>query len=36
GGAAGGGARQAAPPANGAMADALRRAGLLDPKKGGR
>ncbi|MFJ8107768.1 Tex family protein [Streptomyces sp. NPDC096132] len=30
----GGGARQAPPPANSAMADALRRAGLLDPKKG--
>ncbi len=28
----GGGARQAPAPANGAMADALRRAGLLDPK----
>lgn len=27
------GGRQAPPPANGAMADALRRAGLLDPKK---
>ncbi|WP_318200337.1 Tex family protein [Streptomyces sp. SCL15-4] len=27
------GGRQAAAPANGAMADALRRAGLLDPKK---
>ncbi|MFF2995274.1 Tex family protein [Streptomyces sp. NPDC057950] len=33
----GGGARQAAPaPANSAMADALRRAGLVDPKKGRR
>ncbi|MBN0048624.1 RNA-binding transcriptional accessory protein [Streptomyces actuosus] len=32
----GGGGRQAPPPANSAMADALRRAGLLDPKKGGR
>ncbi|QIJ65779.1 Tex family protein [Streptomyces sp. JB150] len=31
-----GGGRQAPAPANGAMADALRRAGLLDPKKGGR
>ncbi|MEV7993114.1 Tex family protein [Streptomyces sp. NPDC086077] len=31
-----GGARQAPAPANSAMADALRRAGLLDPKKGGR
>lgn len=31
----GGGSRQA-PPANGAMADALRRAGLLDPKGGKR
>ncbi|MER6788955.1 Tex family protein [Streptomyces sp. NPDC000658] len=31
----GGGSRQAAaPPANSAMADALRKAGLLDPKKG--
>jgi uncharacterized protein len=30
----GGGSRQAPPPANSAMADALRRAGLLDPKKG--
>ncbi|WP_346158754.1 Tex family protein [Streptomyces roseiscleroticus] len=28
----GGGARQAPPPANSAMADALRRAGLVDPK----
>lgn len=34
GGNGGGGGRQA--PANGAMADALRRAGLLDPKQGGR
>ncbi|GHD24056.1 Tex family protein [Streptomyces galbus] len=34
-GGAGSGSRQAAAaPANGAMADALRRAGLLDPKKG--
>ncbi|MFI6560642.1 Tex family protein [Streptomyces sp. NPDC050534] len=32
----GGGSRQAAPPANSAMADALRRAGLLDPKNGKR
>ncbi|MES5818072.1 Tex family protein [Streptomyces sp. RG80] len=32
----GGGSRQAAPPANSAMADALRKAGLLDPKKGKR
>ncbi|MFG3582489.1 Tex family protein [Streptomyces sp. NPDC047990] len=33
----GGGARQASPPpANSAMADALRRAGLVDPKKGRR
>ncbi|MFE4816905.1 Tex family protein [Streptomyces sp. NPDC056704] len=33
----GGGSRQAAPPpANSAMADALRRAGLVDPKKGRR
>ncbi|MEV5430435.1 Tex family protein [Streptomyces sp. NPDC052701] len=32
----GGGARQAPPPANGAMADALRRAGLLDPGNGRR
>ncbi|MFK4018121.1 Tex family protein [Streptomyces albogriseolus] len=31
-GGGGGGARQAPAPANGAMADALRRAGLLDPK----
>ncbi|MBC9724276.1 Tex family protein [Streptomyces sp. TRM68367] len=29
----GGGSRQAPPPANSAMADALRRAGLVDPKK---
>ncbi|MEV0579231.1 Tex family protein [Streptomyces sp. NPDC050392] len=38
GGNGGGGGRQApaAAPANGAMADALRRAGLLDPKQGGR
>ncbi|MGW1781243.1 Tex family protein [Streptomyces sp. NPDC002143] len=37
GGAGGGGAaRQAPPPANSAMADALRRAGLVDPKKGKR
>ncbi|WP_329531167.1 RNA-binding transcriptional accessory protein [Streptomyces sp. NBC_01450] len=36
-GASGGGSRQAAPPpANSAMADALRRAGLVDPKKGRR
>ncbi|MFI1004771.1 Tex family protein [Streptomyces galbus] len=35
GGRGGAGSRQAAAaPANGAMADALRRAGLLDPKKG--
>jgi uncharacterized protein len=34
GGAGGGGSRQAAPPANSAMADALRRAGLVDPKRG--
>ncbi|MFJ9542640.1 Tex family protein [Streptomyces sp. NPDC101225] len=32
----GGGSRQAPPPANSAMADALRRAGLLDPKNGKR
>ncbi|MCH0572473.1 RNA-binding transcriptional accessory protein [Streptomyces sp. MUM 136J] len=32
----GGGGRQAPPPANSAMADALRRAGLLDPEKGRR
>ncbi|MET8896166.1 Tex family protein [Streptomyces albogriseolus] len=36
GGGAGGGARQAPAPANSAMADALRRAGLLDPKSGRR
>ncbi|MDQ0957541.1 uncharacterized protein QFZ66_001419 [Streptomyces sp. B4I13] len=30
----GGGSRQAPPPANSAMADALRRAGLADPKRG--
>ncbi|MEV1061925.1 Tex family protein [Streptomyces sp. NPDC050263] len=36
GGGAGGGSRQAPPPANSAMADALRRAGLADPKKGKR
>ncbi|MFB9463358.1 Tex family protein [Streptomyces cinereospinus] len=38
GGHGGGGARQASAPApgNSAMADALRRAGLLDPGKGGR
>ncbi|MFF1448069.1 Tex family protein [Streptomyces sp. NPDC058274] len=30
----GGGSRQAPPPANSAMADALRRAGLTDPKRG--
>jgi uncharacterized protein len=37
GGRSGGGRQAAAPaPAGGAMADALRRAGLLDPKKGGR
>lgn len=38
-GGSGGGAgtgRQAPPPANSAMADALRKAGLLDPKQGGR
>ncbi|MFI8191212.1 Tex family protein [Streptomyces sp. NPDC085946] len=35
-GAAAGGARQAPAPANSAMADALRRAGLLDPKNGRR
>ncbi|MFF1632228.1 helix-hairpin-helix domain-containing protein, partial [Streptomyces sp. NPDC058272] len=34
GGGGGGGSRQAAPPANSAMADALRRAGLVDPKRG--
>jgi uncharacterized protein len=32
----GGGSRQAPPPANSAMADALRRAGLADPKGGKR
>ncbi|MGW3417080.1 Tex family protein [Streptomyces phaeochromogenes] len=36
GGGGGGGSRQAPPPANSAMADALRRAGLADPKKGKR
>ncbi|AVV45765.1 Tex family protein [Streptomyces sp. ID05-04B] len=36
GGGGGGGSRQAPPPANSAMADALRRAGLTDPKKGSR
>ncbi|MFE0318843.1 Tex family protein [Streptomyces albogriseolus] len=36
GGGGGGGARQAPAPANGAMADAWRRAGLLDPKSGRR
>jgi uncharacterized protein len=36
GGGGGGGSRQAPPPANGAMADALRRAGLLDRGKGTR
>ncbi|WP_274564100.1 Tex family protein [Streptomyces spiramyceticus] len=35
GGAGGGGSRQAPAPANSAMADALRRAGLTDPKPGG-
>ncbi|MDT9694887.1 Tex family protein [Streptomyces sp. P17] len=35
-GGGGGGSRQAPPPANSAMADALRRAGLLEPKKGKR
>ncbi|MEV6840334.1 Tex family protein [Streptomyces sp. NPDC051133] len=30
------GGRQAPPPSNSAMADALRRAGLVDPKRGGR
>ncbi|MFF8841261.1 Tex family protein [Streptomyces sp. NPDC015127] len=35
-GGGGGGARQAPAPANSAMADALRKAGLLDPKGGGR
>lgn len=34
GGGGGGGSRQAPPPANSAMADALRRAGLVDPKRG--
>ncbi|WP_406175989.1 Tex family protein [Streptomyces sp. NBC_00996] len=34
GGSGGGGSRQAPPPANSAMADALRRAGLVDPKRG--
>ncbi|MFF3323842.1 Tex family protein [Streptomyces sp. NPDC002889] len=34
-GGGGGASRQAAPPANSAMADALRRAGLVDPKNGG-
>ncbi|MFI6488938.1 Tex family protein [Streptomyces sp. NPDC050564] len=33
-GGGGGGSRQAPPPANSAMADALRRAGLVDPKRG--
>ncbi|MFD5073579.1 Tex family protein [Streptomyces sp. NPDC058371] len=33
-GRSGGGSRQAPPPANSAMADALRRAGLTDPKRG--
>lgn len=36
GGGGGGGPRQAAAPSNSAMADALRRAGLVDPKRGGR
>jgi uncharacterized protein len=36
GGGGGGGSRQAPPPANSAMADALRRAGLVDPNKGRR
>ncbi|MGW3291865.1 helix-hairpin-helix domain-containing protein, partial [Streptomyces sp. NPDC001002] len=36
GGGGGGGSRQAAPPANSAMADALRKAGLLNPKDGKR
>ncbi|MFG2283415.1 Tex family protein [Streptomyces asoensis] len=36
GGGGGGGSRQAPAPSNSAMADALRRAGLVDPKKGGR
>ncbi|MFD5335465.1 Tex family protein [Streptomyces hawaiiensis] len=35
-GGGGGGSRQAPPPANDAMADALRRAGLVDPKNGRR
>ncbi|MFF2650317.1 Tex family protein [Streptomyces sp. NPDC058045] len=35
GGAGGGGGRPAPAPANSAMADALRRAGLVDPKRGG-
>ncbi|MDX3314458.1 Tex family protein [Streptomyces sp. NPDC054884] len=34
GGGGGGGSRQAPPPANSAMADALRRAGLADPRRG--
>ncbi|OEJ61775.1 RNA-binding transcriptional accessory protein [Streptomyces agglomeratus] len=34
GGGGGGGARQAPAPSNSAMADALRRAGLTDPKRG--
>ena len=33
GGQGGGGSRQAPPPANSAMADALKRAGLVDPKR---
>ncbi|MEU3978931.1 Tex family protein [Streptomyces sp. NPDC026672] len=36
GGGGGGGSRQAPAPTNSAMADALRRAGLVDPKKGKR
>ncbi|MFD8423057.1 Tex family protein [Streptomyces sp. NPDC059668] len=36
GGASGGSRQAATPPANSAMADALRRAGLVDPKKGRR
>ncbi|MFE6282058.1 Tex family protein [Streptomyces sp. NPDC057877] len=36
GGGGGGGGRQAPAPANSAMADALRRAGLVDPKNGRR
>ncbi|MFJ9024238.1 Tex family protein [Streptomyces sp. NPDC102259] len=36
GGGGGGGSRQSPPPGNSAMADALRRAGLVDPKKGKR